>query len=55
MLIQYFFIYLHPISTYSQPQAIIHMKATWKADVLLQAAPLFSYHSEDTQVLFKAW
>lgn len=30
MLIQYFFIYLHPISTYSQPQAIIHMKATWK-------------------------
>lgn len=51
MLIQHFLIYLHPISTYSQPQAIIHVKATWKADVLLQTPSLFNYSSEDMEVL----
>lgn len=46
---------MHPISTYSQPWAIIHVKVIWKADVLLQAAPLFNQSSEDTEVFFKAW
>lgn len=56
MLIQYFFVYLHPISTYSQSQPhIIHIEMIWKADVLLQAAPLFNQSSKDTEVFFKAW
>jgi len=55
MLIQYFFTYLHPVSTYSQPQASGHIKVIWKADVLLQAAPLSNHSSKDAEVFLKAW